>query len=184
MASPNRACYTTPSCGAAVVCTTIITGPTSRAVPRAYPIQFESARPQRRAFLFCEVLLTSTTKLDFSKLEGLLPAVVTDAQTGRVLMLGFLNEESWEKSLETGLVTFWSRSRSKLWTKGETSGHTLRIQEIRTDCDFDSIEFRVEAVGPGVCHEGFQSCFSWKWDADRWQRADNATYNPAEVYSK
>lgn len=123
-------------------------------------------------------------KLDFSKLDGLLPAVVTDAQTGRVLMLGFLNEAAWAKSLETGFVTFWSRSRSKLWTKGETSGHTLRILEIRTDCDFDSLEFRVEAAGPGVCHEGFQSCFSWLWDGAAWQRDDTRVYDPAEVYTK
>jgi phosphoribosyl-AMP cyclohydrolase len=135
--------------------------------------------------LFYEVVLNeSTTKLDFSKLDGLLPAVVTDAQTGRVLMLGFLNAAAWARSLETGFVTFWSRSRSKLWTKGETSGHTLRILEIRTDCDFDSVEFRVEAVGPGVCHEGFPSCFSWRWEAGGWQRADTRAYDPAEVYSK
>jgi phosphoribosyl-AMP cyclohydrolase len=123
-------------------------------------------------------------KLDFSKLDGLLPAVVTDAATSRVLMLGFMNEEAWAKSLETGFVTFWSRSRSKLWTKGETSGHKLRILEIRTDCDFDSVELRVEAMGPGVCHEGFQSCFSWRWESGEWRRADTRVYDPAEVYAK
>ncbi len=121
-------------------------------------------------------------QLDFSKLEGLLPAVVTDAKSGRVLMLGFLNEDAWLRSLRTGFVTFWSRSRRKLWTKGETSGHKLRIEEIRTDCDFDSVEFRVEPIGPGVCHEGFESCFSWRHEAGQWRRADEPTFDPGEVY--
>jgi phosphoribosyl-AMP cyclohydrolase len=122
--------------------------------------------------------------LDFTKLNGLVPAIITDATTGRVLMLGFLNEEAWAKSLSTGDVTFWSRSRNKLWTKGETSGHKLRIREIRTDCDQDTLEFRVDAIGPGVCHEGYQSCFSWKFDNGEWRRADERVYDPVEVYSK
>jgi phosphoribosyl-AMP cyclohydrolase len=122
--------------------------------------------------------------LDFNKLDGLVPAIVTDAATGRVLMLGFLNEEAWVKSLATGDVTFWSRSRNKLWTKGETSGHKLHICEIRTDCDHDTLEFRVDAIGPGVCHEGYKSCFSWKFDNGEWQRADERVYDPGEVYSK
>ena len=95
-------------------------------------------------------------ELDFSNWTACCPRWSPTRQTGRVLMLGFLNEEAWLQSLETGFVTFWSRSRNKLWTKGETSGHKLRIREIRTDCDFDSREFRVEAIGPGVCHEGFR----------------------------
>jgi phosphoribosyl-AMP cyclohydrolase len=123
-------------------------------------------------------------QLDFQKLDGLLPAVVTDAASGRVLMLGFLNEDAWKKTLETGAVTFWSRSRSKLWTKGETSGHKLIVKEIRTDCDFDAVEFRVEAIGPGVCHEGYQSCFFRKWEDGTWQRAEEKTYDPAEVYTR
>ena len=121
--------------------------------------------------------------LDFTKLDGLLPAVVTDSKSGRVLMLGFLNEASWLQSLETGYVTFWSRSRQKLWTKGETSGHKLRIEDIRTDCDFDSVEFRVEAIGPGVCHEGFESCFSWRFEDGGWTRAESPAFDPAEVYA-
>ena len=122
-------------------------------------------------------------QLDFAKLDGLLPAVVTDSKTGRVLMLGFLNEESWSRSIATGFVTFWSRSRQKLWTKGETSGHKLRIHEIRTDCDSDAIEFRVEAIGPGVCHEGFESCFTWRFETGEWKRADVPAFDPAEVYA-
>jgi phosphoribosyl-AMP cyclohydrolase len=122
--------------------------------------------------------------LDFSKLDGLIPGVVTDAQTGRVLMLGFLNQEAWQRSVDSGFVTFWSRSRSKLWTKGETSGHKLRIEEIRTDCDFDAVEFRVQPMGPGVCHEGFASCFSWRWDEGEWRRADARAFDPAGVYAQ
>lgn len=122
-------------------------------------------------------------QLDFTKLDGLLPAVITDNETGRVLMLGFLNQEAWERSVETGFVTFWSRSRNKLWTKGETSGHKLRIVEVRTDCDFDAVEFIVQPIGPGVCHEGFRSCFSWKLTAGEWQRAEERTFDPAGVYA-
>ena len=99
-------------------------------------------------------------------------------------MLGFLNEESWNQSIATGFVTFWSRSRQKLWTKGETSGHKLRIDEIRTDCDFDALEFRVEAIGPGVCHEGFESCFTWRYEAGEWKRVDVPSFDPAEVYAR
>jgi phosphoribosyl-AMP cyclohydrolase len=86
---------------------------------------------------------------------------VQDARTGQVLMLGFLNEESWRKTKETGFVTFWSRTRQKLWMKGETSGNRLRIVDVATDCDQDAILFRVQVEGDGlVCHEGTVSCFT------------------------
>ena len=98
--------------------------------------------------------------IDFEKMEGLVPGIVQDARTGQVLMLGFLNEESWRKTKETGFVTFWSRTRKKLWMKGETSGNRLRIVETATDCDNDALLFRVEVEGEGlVCHEGTVSCF-------------------------
>jgi phosphoribosyl-AMP cyclohydrolase len=99
--------------------------------------------------------------IDFAKMEGLAPGIVQDARTGQVLMLGFLNEESWRKTRETGFVTFWSRTRQKLWMKGETSGNRLRILEVSTDCDQDALLFRVEVEGDGlVCHEGTVSCFT------------------------
>jgi phosphoribosyl-AMP cyclohydrolase len=99
--------------------------------------------------------------IDFAKMDGLAPGIVQDARTGKVLMLGFLNEESWRKTKETGFVTFWSRTRQKLWMKGETSGNRLRIVEVSTDCDQDAILFRVEVEGDGlVCHEGTVSCFT------------------------
>ena len=99
--------------------------------------------------------------IDFAKMDGLAPGIVQDARTGQVLMLGFLNEESWRKTRETGFVTFWSRTRQKLWMKGETSGNRLRIVEVATDCDQDALLFRVEVEGDGlVCHEGTVSCFT------------------------
>ncbi len=99
--------------------------------------------------------------IDFAKMDGLAPGIVQDARSGQVLMLGFLNEESWRKTKDTGFVTFWSRTRQKLWMKGETSGNRLRIVEVSTDCDQDAILFRVEVEGDGlVCHEGTVSCFT------------------------
>ena len=92
---------------------------------------------------------------------GLVPGVVQDAATGEILMLGFLNPVSYAKTLESGLVTFWSRTRQKLWMKGETSGNRLRIVSTATDCDNDTLLFRVEVEGDGlVCHEGTVSCFT------------------------
>jgi phosphoribosyl-ATP pyrophosphohydrolase/phosphoribosyl-AMP cyclohydrolase len=99
--------------------------------------------------------------IDFAKDNGLVAGIVQDAKTGQVLMLGFLNEESYKKTLESGFVTFWSRTRSKLWMKGETSGNRLRVVSAATDCDNDALLFRVEVEGDGlVCHEGTVSCFT------------------------
>jgi phosphoribosyl-AMP cyclohydrolase len=99
--------------------------------------------------------------IDFNKMDGLVPGVVQDAKTGEMLMLGFLNEESYRKTLESGFVTFWSRTRSKLWMKGETSGNRLRVLSASTDCDNDALLFKVEVEGDGlVCHEGTISCFT------------------------
>ncbi|SDE66738.1 phosphoribosyl-AMP cyclohydrolase [Terriglobus roseus] len=99
--------------------------------------------------------------IDFAKAGGLVPGIVQDAATGQMLMLGFLNEESYRLSLESGFVTFFSRTRNKLWMKGETSGNRLKIVSLRTDCDFDTLLFQVEVEGDGlVCHEGTVSCFT------------------------
>ena len=106
-------------------------------------------------------MATSNPAIDFTKLDGLVPGIVQDAGTGQVLMVGFLNEESYRKTLESGFVTFWSRTRRKLWMKGETSGNRLRITETATDCDNDTLLFRVIVEGDGlVCHEGTVSCFT------------------------
>jgi phosphoribosyl-AMP cyclohydrolase len=99
--------------------------------------------------------------IDFDKMDGLVPGIVQDARTGEVLMLGFLNQASYEKTQESGFVTFWSRTRQKLWMKGETSGNRLRILSASTDCDNDTLLFKVEVEGDGlVCHEGTVSCFT------------------------
>ncbi len=120
--------------------------------------------------------------LDFSKLNGLLTTVVQDHHTGRVLMVGFMNEESFRKTVESGFVTFFSRSRNKLWMKGETSGHRLVVKEISTDCDRDALLIKVEALGPGVCHEGYQSCFFRRLDQGEWKESEPRAYDPAGVY--
>lgn len=121
-------------------------------------------------------------KLDFSKLDGLLPAVVQDASSGRVLMVGFMNDEAFQRTLETGCAVFFSRSRNKLWLKGETSGHRLVVKEISTDCDQDAVLLKVDALGPGVCHEGYESCFFRKFDEGDWKVVDSRAYDPAAVY--
>ncbi len=120
--------------------------------------------------------------LDFAKSDGLVTAVVQDAATGRVLMVGYMNEESFRKTVETGFVTFYSRSRKKLWMKGESSGHRLVVKEIATDCDLDAVLVQVDAQGPGVCHEGYESCFFRKLENGAWQVSEERTYDPNAVY--
>ena len=120
--------------------------------------------------------------LDFQKSDGLVTAVIQDHATGRVLMVGFMNEEAFRKTVETGFATFYSRSQRKLWLKGETSGHRLAVKDIATDCDRDAVLVRVEALGPGVCHNGYQSCFYRKWEGGRWVASEARTYDPEAVY--
>jgi phosphoribosyl-AMP cyclohydrolase len=98
---------------------------------------------------------------DFDKMQGLVPAIIQDSGNGEILMLGFMNREAWEKTLAIGYVTFYSRTRNELWTKGETSGNRLRVVSALTDCDRDSLLIKVEVEGAGVvCHEGTRSCFT------------------------
>ena len=100
-------------------------------------------------------------KIDFEKMQGLLPAIVQDAASGEVLMLGFMNRKAFEQTLRAGYVTFFSRTRNQLWTKGETSGNRLKLISASTDCDRDTLLFKVEVEGAGVvCHEGTRSCFT------------------------
>ena len=120
--------------------------------------------------------------LDFSKLDGLITAVIQDHLTGRVLMVGFMNEEAWQKTVETGFATFYSRSRKKLWLKGESSGHRLVVKEVSTDCDRDAVLLKVEAIGPGVCHEGYESCFFRRLESGEWKVSESKTYDPEAVY--
>lgn len=104
--------------------------------------------------------------LNFEKENGLVPAIVQDAVNNDVLMLGFMNREAFDKTLETGFVTFYSRSRKKLWMKGETSGQRLVLRELLFDCDKDAVLVRVELAGAAVCHEGYRSCFFRKLEAN------------------
>jgi len=100
-------------------------------------------------------------EIDFEKMMGLAPAIVQDAATGDVLMLGFMNREAFEKTLATGYVTFYSRTRNELWSKGETSGNRLKVVSAQADCDLDTILCRVEVEGKGVvCHTGTRTCFN------------------------
>ncbi|MBR1379114.1 MAG: bifunctional phosphoribosyl-AMP cyclohydrolase/phosphoribosyl-ATP diphosphatase HisIE [Bacteroidaceae bacterium] len=99
--------------------------------------------------------------IDFDKMDGLVPAIIQDDKTLRVLMLGFMNKEAYEKTVETGKVTFWSRTKGRLWTKGETSGNYLNVVSIKNDCDNDTLLIKVNPVGP-VCHTGADTC----WDED------------------
>ena len=123
--------------------------------------------------------------LDFTKLGGLLPAIIQDAQSGEVLMLGFMNAEAYAVTRSSGEVTFFSRSRNKLWRKGEQSGHVLRVREMRVDCDVDALLIRVEALGPGVCHEGYRSCFFRRLSADgAAEVVDERTFDPDAVYGQ
>ncbi len=133
----------------------------------------------RRAFCLVQ---DNIMDLDFSKLDGLLPAVIQDHATGRVLMVGFMNDEAFRRTVESGFATFYSRSRNTLWLKGESSGHRLVVKSIATDCDNDTVLIQVEAQGPGVCHEGYQSCFFRKLENGEWVESEKRTYDPAAVY--
>jgi phosphoribosyl-AMP cyclohydrolase len=102
-----------------------------------------------------------SAQIDFAKMGGLAPAIIQDAASGEILMLGFMNPDAYERTLNQRLVTFFSRTRNQLWTKGETSGNRLRVISIRTDCDRDTLLVRVEVEGAGaVCHLGTRSCFT------------------------
>src|SRR5271156_7063183 len=121
--------------------------------------------------------------IDFKKTGGLVPAIIQDHTTGEVLMLGFMNEASLAQTRETGEVVFFSRSRNKLWKKGESSGHVLKLRELRVDCDADALLVKVEALGPGVCHEGYRSCFFRKLSSDGTSKiTDDRTFAPESVY--
>ena len=121
-------------------------------------------------------------ELDYSKSEGLIPAVVQEAASGRVLMVGFMDEAAFAETVASGEVTFFSRSRGRLWKKGESSGHRLLVRSIRTDCDRDTLLVEAEALGPGVCHEGYASCFYRELEDGAWIEREAAAFDPAAVY--
>lgn len=119
---------------------------------------------------------------NFDKGEGLVPAVVQDYDTGEVLMLAYMNREAWTKTLATGKATYWSRSRGKLWMKGETSGHVQLVKEVRLDCDEDTILLKVTQLGDAACHTGHRSCFYRKWTNGGFITIGERVFDPQEVY--
>lgn len=122
-------------------------------------------------------------KLNFSKsADGLVPAIAQDWKTGEVLMMAYINEESWKRTLETGVATYWTRSRQKLWVKGESSGNIQKIKEILVDCDEDTVIFKIEQVGDAACHVGYRSCFFRRVDGDELTVVGERVFDPAEVY--
>lgn len=122
--------------------------------------------------------------IDFKKVGGLVPAIIQDHRDGQVLMLGFMNEVSLAQTRDSGEVVFFSRSRDKLWKKGESSGHVLKVRELLVDCDADAILVKVEPVGPGVCHEGYRSCF-FRSVAVNGELVVNSerTFDPEQIYN-
>jgi phosphoribosyl-AMP cyclohydrolase len=119
---------------------------------------------------------------NFDKGEGLVPVVTQDAESGEVLMLAYMNREAWLKTLETGKVHYWSRSRQSLWFKGETSGHVQLVREVRLDCDEDTVLLKVKQLGGAACHTGYRSCFYWKWEGGEWRSVGERVFDPKEVY--
>jgi phosphoribosyl-AMP cyclohydrolase len=123
--------------------------------------------------------------LDFSKGDGLIPVIVQDLWSGKVLMLAYTNRASWEKSIETGEAHYWSRSRQELWHKGESSGHVQKIREIYVDCDNDTLLLKVEQVGGAACHAGYETCFYRKVCRDgSFVEVGQKIFDPEKVYKK
>jgi phosphoribosyl-AMP cyclohydrolase len=124
-------------------------------------------------------------KIAFEKYNGLVPAIIQDDITGEVLMLGFMNEEALAETQRTQQVVFFSRSRNKLWRKGESSGHLLKVRELRVDCDSDALLLRVQPVGPGVCHEGYRTCFYRKLESDGTAKlTEERAFSPEDIYGR
>jgi len=119
---------------------------------------------------------------DFAKGDGLVPAIVQDAETKEVLMLAYMNNESWEATLKTGKATYWSRSRKSLWMKGESSGNVQLVKNIFIDCDNDTILLQVEQLGGAACHTGHKSCFYRKLDGGDFIVVGEKIFNPEELY--
>ena len=121
-------------------------------------------------------------ELKFDKMGGLVPAIVQDNDTGEVLMLAFMNADAWRRTLETGLATYYSRSRDTLWVKGKTSGNVQKVREIRVDCDDDTVLLKVEQVGGAACHTGYRSCFYKKIEDGSVRIIGEPVFDPKEVY--
>jgi len=116
--------------------------------------------------------------------DGLVPAIAQDAESGDILMVAWMNREAFRQTVELGEAVYWSRSRKKLWHKGEESGHTQKVREIRLDCDEDVVLLKIEQVGGIACHTGRRSCFFQKLEDGKWQAVDPVLKDPHEIYKK
>ncbi|MCG8685460.1 MAG: phosphoribosyl-AMP cyclohydrolase [Desulfobacterales bacterium] len=121
-------------------------------------------------------------ELDFEKTGGLIPAIAQDAETGEVLMLAYMNKEAFEETLSSGTAVYYSRSRNKLWKKGESSGHVQHVREIRVDCDLDTVVIKVEQVGGAACHKGYKSCFFRVVEGNEFKIVEERVFDPEKVY--
>lgn len=121
---------------------------------------------------------------DFTKCDGLLPAIAQDVATGEVLMMAYMNPESYAETLETGRAVYFSRSRNKLWRKGEESGNVQKVHAVYLDCDRDTVLLKVEQIGGAACHEGYKSCFFRKVTPEGLEVEGERVFDPAEVYKK
>lgn len=123
-------------------------------------------------------------ELDFKKTGGLIPAIAQDAETGEILMLAYINEQAWQKTLETGDAHYWSRSRQELWHKGGTSGNVQKIKDILVDCDDDTVVYKVEQIGGAACHTGMRTCFYRRVVDGGLVTEGEPVFDPKEVYGK
>jgi len=114
--------------------------------------------------------------------KGLVPAIAQDAESGKVLMFAWMNRDSLQQTVDSGSAVYWSRSRNKLWPKGEESGHVQKIKEIRLDCDNDVLVLKIEQIGGIACHTGRESCFYKKYENASWQTVEDVIKNPDEIY--
>jgi phosphoribosyl-AMP cyclohydrolase len=122
--------------------------------------------------------------IDFDKSGGLVPAIAQDADTGAVLMLAWMNREAYEETVRTGRAVYFSRSRNRLWRKGEESGNVQEVREIYLDCDADTILLKVHQIGGAACHEGYQSCFFRRVEGDKLRVVGERVFDPKQVYKK
>lgn len=123
-------------------------------------------------------------KLDFNKESGLIPVIVQDHTSGEVLMLAYMNQDAWDATLSTGKATYYSRSRKRLWVKGETSGNQQIVKEIRVDCDDDTVLLKIEQLGDAACHTGYRSCFHKKVEDGSVRVVGKPVFDPKEVYQR
>ena len=121
-------------------------------------------------------------QMDFEKGGGLMPVIVQDASTNEVLMMAYMNRDAWEETLKRKKACFWSRSRKKLWLKGESSGHFQEVKGIFLDCDGDTLLLKVDQKGGAACHTGFRSCFHQRYEEGAWKVIGERIFDPKEVY--